>query len=50
MAGRIATVLLFVCSSITVYLLDSAKNAFDIILQIGAGTGCCIWCGGSGGG
>ena len=39
MAGRIVTVLLFVCSSITVYLLDSAKNAFDIILQIGAGTG-----------
>ncbi len=39
MAGRLATVLLFVCSSVTVYLLDSAKNAFDIILQIGAGTG-----------
>ena len=39
MAGRIVTVLLFVCSSATVYLLDSAKDAFDIILQIGAGTG-----------
>jgi len=39
MAGRVGTVLLFVCSSATVYLLDSAKNAFDIILQIGAGTG-----------
>jgi hypothetical protein len=39
MAGRLVTVLLFVCSSATVYLLDSAKNAFDIILQIGAGTG-----------
>ena len=39
MAGRLATVLLFVCSSVTVYLLDSAKDAFDIILQIGAGTG-----------
>ncbi len=37
--GRWATVLLFVCSSATVYLLDSAKNAFDIILQVGAGTG-----------
>ena len=33
------TVLLFVCSSATVYLLDTAKDAFDIILQIGAGTG-----------
>jgi Na+/proline symporter len=38
-AGRIATVALFVLSSGTVYLLDTAKSAFDIILQIGAGTG-----------
>lgn len=38
-AGRVATVLLFVCSSGTVYLLDSAKDTFDIILQVGAGTG-----------
>ena len=38
-AGRAVTVLLFVCSSATVYLLDTAKDAFDIILQIGAGTG-----------
>jgi Na+/proline symporter len=37
--GRLATILLFVCSSGTVYLMDSAKDAFDIILQIGAGTG-----------
>ena len=39
LAGRIATVGLFVCSAAAVYLLDSAKNAFDLILQIGAGTG-----------
>ena len=39
LAGRIATVILFVCSSALVYLLDTAKGAFDIILQIGAGTG-----------
>ena len=39
MVGRLATVLLFVLSSATVYLLDSAKDAFDVILQIGAGTG-----------
>jgi SSS family solute:Na+ symporter len=38
-AGRIATIVLFLCSSAVVYLLDTAKEAFDIILQIGAGTG-----------
>ncbi len=38
-AGRVATVGLFICSALLVYLLDSAKDAFDIILQIGAGTG-----------
>jgi SSS family solute:Na+ symporter len=37
--GRIATVLLFACAAGMVYLLDTAKQAFDIILQIGAGTG-----------
>ena len=39
MAGRVATIGLFVASSGTVYLLDSAKDTFDIILQVGAGTG-----------
>jgi solute:Na+ symporter, SSS family len=38
-AGRFATLLLFVCSSGLVFVLDSAKDAFDVILQIGAGTG-----------
>jgi Na+/proline symporter len=38
-AGRLVTVLLFVCSSAVVYALDTAKGAFDIILQVGAGTG-----------
>jgi hypothetical protein len=38
-AGQVATVGLFVVSSATVYALDSAKSAFDIILQVGAGTG-----------
>jgi Na+/proline symporter len=37
--ARVVTVLLFVFSSATVYLLDTAKDAFDVILQIGAGTG-----------
>jgi SSS family solute:Na+ symporter len=39
LAGRVATVGLFLASSGTVYLLDSAKDTFDIILQVGAGTG-----------
>jgi solute:Na+ symporter, SSS family len=38
-AGRIATAGLFVCAAITVYLLDTAKDIFDVILQVGAGTG-----------
>jgi solute:Na+ symporter, SSS family len=37
--GRLATIFLFLASSGTVYLMDSAKDTFDIILQIGAGTG-----------
>jgi SSS family solute:Na+ symporter len=38
-AGRWATVLLFVCSSALVFALDTAQGSFNIILQIGAGTG-----------
>src|SRR5207253_9898735 len=38
-AGRVATVILFFLSSALVFGLDSAKKAFDIILQVGAGTG-----------
>lgn len=38
-AGRIATVILFVGSSATVFLLATAADSFNIILQIGAGTG-----------
>ena len=37
--GRVTTIGLFVCAAGMVYLLDTAKQAFDIILQIGAGTG-----------
>ena len=39
MAGRLATVLLFVCSSAMVFALDTAKESFSLILQVGAGTG-----------
>ncbi len=38
-AGRVTTVILFVFSSAFVFVLDTAKDAFDIILQVGAGTG-----------
>jgi Na+/proline symporter len=37
--GRFVTIGLFICSSAVVYLMESAKDAFDVILQIGAGTG-----------
>lgn len=38
-AGRIATVLLFVASSSLVFVLETAQESFNIILQVGAGTG-----------
>jgi SSS family solute:Na+ symporter len=38
-AGRVATIILFIGSSATVYALDTAQGAFNAILQIGAGTG-----------
>jgi SSS family solute:Na+ symporter len=37
--GRATTLLLFFVSSGMVYLMDTSKDAFDVILQIGAGTG-----------
>lgn len=37
--GRVVTVILFFLSSGLVFVLDTAKDAFDIILQVGAGTG-----------
>lgn len=39
LAGRLTTVGLFLISAAMVYLLESAKDNFDIILQVGAGTG-----------
>ena len=38
-AGRVATIILFVVSSATVFALDTAQGSFNVILQIGAGTG-----------
>src|SRR5271157_2469071 len=39
LAGRAATVLLFVASSAMVFALDTAKDSFLLLLQVGAGTG-----------
>jgi SSS family solute:Na+ symporter len=39
MSGRVATVILFVCSSGMVFLLENAKDAFILLQQVGAGTG-----------
>ncbi len=39
MVGRLATILLFVAAGAMVFVLDTAKDSFDIILQVGAGTG-----------
>ncbi len=39
MAGRVATVILFMLSSSLVFVLQTAQESFNIILQIGAGTG-----------
>jgi Na+/proline symporter len=39
LAGRVATVVLFLSASVLAFFLDSALEAFHIILQIGAGTG-----------
>ncbi|MEN6404946.1 MAG: sodium:solute symporter family protein [Thermoguttaceae bacterium] len=37
--GRWATVGLFLCSGALTFVLGSAKDCFDILLQVGAGTG-----------
>jgi SSS family solute:Na+ symporter len=39
MAGRLATIALFLAAGGLVFVLETAKDSFDIILQVGAGTG-----------
>ncbi|MCL2119378.1 MAG: hypothetical protein FWH27_13230, partial [Planctomycetaceae bacterium] len=39
LAGRIATLLLFLCAGAIAYVLESAQEGFNLLLQIGAGTG-----------
>jgi Na+/proline symporter len=38
-AGRLATIALYVCAGGLTFFMESAKDNFDIILQVGAGTG-----------
>ncbi|MDR0610729.1 MAG: Na+:solute symporter [Planctomycetaceae bacterium] len=38
-AGRIAIFIIFIVSGLMVFVLESAKDGFGILLQIGAGTG-----------
>lgn len=37
--GRLTTALLMICAALLTFELDTAKNAFELILSIGAGTG-----------
>ncbi len=37
--GRMVTIGLFICASALTFVLETAKDNFDIILQVGAGTG-----------
>jgi Na+/proline symporter len=37
--GRVATVFIFFCSSLLTLVLHTAKDTFDVILLVGAGTG-----------
>ncbi len=39
LVGRISTVLLMLCAALFSFYLKSAKDVFDLLLQIGAGTG-----------
>ncbi len=39
LAGRLATILLFFASASLVFFLESAQDNFNIMLQVGAGTG-----------
>ncbi|MDR1958046.1 MAG: Na+:solute symporter [Planctomycetaceae bacterium] len=39
LAGRLAILVIFIASGLMVFVLESAKDGFGILLQIGAGTG-----------
>jgi len=37
--GRVVTALLMICAALLTFALDTAKESFDLILSVGAGTG-----------
>jgi len=37
--GRLSTLVMMICSALLALILEEAKEAFDLLLQIGAGTG-----------
>jgi len=39
LVGRVSTVVLMICAALFSFYLKSAKDVFDLLLQIGAGTG-----------
>jgi Na+/proline symporter len=39
LVGRLSTLVLMICSALLALVLEEAKEAFDLLLQIGAGTG-----------
>jgi Na+/proline symporter len=39
LAGRLTTILLFLASSAMVFVLETAQDSFNLMLQVGAGTG-----------
>ena len=39
LVGRVVTALLMICAALLTFALDTAKESFDLILSIGAGTG-----------
>jgi SSS family solute:Na+ symporter len=39
LAGRCATILIFICAALLTLVLNSARDTFGVILQVGAGTG-----------
>ncbi|PKG41532.1 sodium:solute symporter family protein [Psychroflexus sp. MES1-P1E] len=39
LVGRLSTLVMMICSALLALILEEAKQAFDLLLQIGAGTG-----------
>jgi len=39
LVGRLSILVMMICSALLALVLEEAKQAFDLLLQIGAGTG-----------